>query len=61
MKQRIRIRGAKGQKDIVKEFEIPNLMHFQAQLTYKHQVYKLKTKTLARKQKHKKRLDNLND
>jgi hypothetical protein len=61
MKQRIRIRGAKGQKDIVKEFEIPNLMHFQAQLTYKHQVHKLKTKTLARKQKHKKRLDNLND
>jgi hypothetical protein len=54
MKQRIRIRGSKGEKDIVKEFEIPNLMHFQAQLTYKHQVQEVKKKRIARKAKHKK-------
>jgi len=54
MKQRIRIKQ-KGKPDIVKEFEIPNKAHLDAQITYKHQVHKLKTKTLKRKSKHKKK------
>jgi hypothetical protein len=54
MKQRIRIRGSKGEKDIVKEFEIPNKIHLDAQITYKHQVQELKKKRIARKAKYKK-------
>lgn len=53
MRRRIRIR-AKGMKDIVKEFEIPNKMHLDAQMTYKASVFEDRTKRIERKSKYKK-------
>ncbi len=52
MKQKIRIVDNINHKIIESEKEIPNKMHFEAQIRYRANVYRDRTK-YTRKQKHR--------
>ena len=56
MKQKIRIVDNINHKVIESEKEIPNKMHFEAQIRYRANVYRDRTK-YTRKQKHRSRND----
>lgn len=56
MKQKIKIVDNISKKVVEKEVNIPNKMHLDAQIRYKANVYRDKTK-YTRKQKHRNRND----
>lgn len=55
MRLKVKIKDFDG-KTIIKEKELPNKDHLKAQQTYKHQIFKDKTK-YTRKLKHRKRFE----
>lgn len=56
MKQKVKMVDNINNKVIEKEFEIPNKMHLDAQIKYRANVFRDKTK-YSRKQKHRNRND----
>ena len=56
MKQKVKMIDNINKKVVEKEFEIPNKMHLDAQIKYRANVFRDKTK-YTRKQKHRNRND----
>ena len=56
MKQKVKIIDNINKKVVKKEFETPNKMHLDAQIKYRANVFRDKTK-YTRKQKHRNRND----
>ena len=56
MKQKIKMTDNINNKVVEKEIEIPNKMHLDAQIKYRANVFRDKTK-YTRKQKHRNRND----